>query len=58
MEAKEADLNGKLKALNLTLGRSEEAISVNNSEALTRQEASITNKIKAVYTLKEDIENE
>ena len=55
LATKLAELTGKFKALNLTIGKSDEAITASNKEALSRHVASIVKKVEDMYTLKEEI---
>ena len=55
LASKLAELTGQFKALNLTIGKSDEAITANNKEALSRHVASIAKKVGDMYTLKEEI---
>lgn len=55
METKLTELNGKMKALNLTIGKSNDAVTARNKDALSRHVASISKKVEAMYILKEDI---
>ncbi|CAB3977161.1 Hypothetical predicted protein [Paramuricea clavata] len=49
-------LTGKIKALNFAIKKSDEVIDSTKNEVLTRQISSITNRIQAIYALKEEIE--
>ena len=55
LATKLAELTWKFKALNLTIGKSDEAITTNNKEALSRHVASIAKEVGDMYTLKEEI---
>ena len=46
LATKLAELTGKFKALNLTIGKSDEAITASNKEALSRHVASIVKKVE------------
>ena len=56
MEKLLCGLGGKLKRERFTIGKTEEVVVSSNLEALSRHEASIANKIKAVHALQEEIE--
>ena len=45
LATKPAELLGKFKALNLTIGKSDEVPTANNKEALSRHVASIAKKV-------------
>lgn len=56
VDKKLGELNGKFKALNFAIKKSDEAITSGKIEILTRQISSITNRIEAVHALKDEIE--
>ena len=56
MEAKLNELTAKLKALNLTVTKVDDAVTEREKESLKRIEASLTKKINGIYDLKEEIE--
>ena len=55
METKLQELDGKLRTLKFTLGKSEQEIKTRNLEVIARHEASIKGKIEASHALKDDI---
>ena len=55
MEEKLQELDGKLRTLKFTLGKSEQEIETRNLDVITRHEASIKGKIEASHALKDDI---
>ena len=56
MEAKISELDGKFKALNMILEKTNDAVTERNKASLVRNERSINNKVAALYVLKEEIE--
>ena len=56
MEAKISELDGKFKALNMILEKTNDAVTERNKVSLVRNERSINNKVAALYVLKEEIE--
>ncbi|CAB4017442.1 Hypothetical predicted protein, partial [Paramuricea clavata] len=56
VDKKLLELTGKIKALNFAIKKSDEVIDSTKTEVLTRQISSITNRIQAIYALKEEIE--
>ena len=56
MEAKISELDGKFKALNMILEKTNDTVTERNKALLLRNERSINNKVAALYVLKEEIE--
>ena len=56
MELKLNELTGKFKALNFVLKKVDEAVTAREKGTLRRIEASLSNKINGIYSLKEEIE--
>ena len=56
MELKLNELTGKFKALNFVLKKVDEAVTAREKGILRRIEASLSNKINGIYSLKEEIE--
>ena len=56
MEAKISELDGKFKALNMILEKTNDAVTERNKASLLRNERSSNNKVAAMYVLKEEIE--
>ena len=55
LEKKLGELEAKMKALNLIMGKSVEAVLANNKEGLSRHVGSLAKKIEVLYNLKEEI---
>ena len=55
MKTKLGEIEAKMKALNLTMRKSEEAILANNKEGFSRHVGSLAKKVEVLYTFKEEI---
>jgi signal recognition particle GTPase len=56
METKQNELNGKFKALNFVIKKIDDIVTERDKTTLKRYEQSLTNKVSAIYALKEVIE--
>ena len=56
METKQNELNGKFKALNFVINKIDDIVTERDKTTLKRYEQSLTNKVSAIYALKEVIE--
>ena len=55
MEELTKELNGKIRSLKFSLGKNDEVIASQNTEAISRHEALLMSKLQAAHTVKEAI---